>query len=654
MRREAVFLFCSIMGRKASVSLLDSDGLFCPEVLQWAEQTPGTILLESNLSDAANRTSYLFSQPLKIITADTPEGVERSLEMIGKAVNDGCYAAGCVSYEAGYAFEQRFREVKTPHTPLLWFGIFDEPVTINRRTHTMAGSPEDIRRLRESVRVFRKGNNPHAHPLHFRSSFSEARYLDAFAKIQKYIEEGDTYQVNLTFRLFSPFSSAAHEVYMRMRGAQRVSYGAFVNAGSFVLLSCSPELFFRRAGDHITLKPMKGTAARGRTLAEDKKQAEMLSESEKNRAENRMIVDLLRNDVGKIAVPGSVLVKRFFDVEKYETVFQATSTIEATLRHGVDIPELFRSLFPSGSVTGAPKIRTMEIIRELESGPRGFYTGSIGFFAPKKKAVFNVAIRTLVIDKETETAEFGVGSGIIHDSRGTEEYKECILKAHFFETEQTNVALIETMRWDPKNRWFLLPRHLRRLRDSASYFGFRFPAAAVRDELRRMERALLRIPGKGQWRVRLILDRQGQIGLSRSRLKMLKGTQFVRFSSAATDPENRFLFHKTTNRILYDTELALAEKEGYFDILFQNKRGEITEGARSNVLIRRGDTLLTPPLECGLLPGTYRAYLLSSRHYRIQEHRLYPDDLLTADELFVCNALRGLMKVSIPEHAMTA
>lgn len=642
------------MGQRTSTSLLDSDGLFRPEVFQWADQTPGTIVLESNRSDAANRSSYLFSRALEIITVDTPEGVERALEMIGKAVNEGHYAAGCVSYEAGYAFEQRFREIETRHTPLLWFGIFDEPITIDRRTHIIAGPPADVRRIRESVRVLRKrAHGPEQH-LRFRYSFSEARYLDAFARIQKYIEEGDTYQVNLTFRLFSPFSSAAHEVYMRMREAQRVSYGAYVNAGSFVLLSCSPELFFRRAGDRITLKPMKGTIARGRTLAEDKKQAAMLSESEKNRAENLMIVDLLRNDVGKIAQPGSVLVKRFFDVEKYETVFQATSTIEATLRRGVDIPELFRSLFPSGSVTGAPKIRTMEIIRELESGPRGFYTGSIGFFAPTKRAVFNVAIRTLVIDKETETAEFGVGSGIIHDSRGTEEYKECILKARFFETEQTNVSLIETMRWDPKNRWFLLPRHLRRLRDSASYFGFRFREAAVRDELRRTERALLRISGKGHWKVRLILDRHGQIGISRSRLKVLKGTQFVRFSSTATDPENRFLFHKTTNRTLYDIELALAEKEGYFDILFQNKLGEITEGARSNVLIRRGDTLLTPPLECGVLPGTCRSYLLSSRQYRVQEHRLYPDDLLNADELFVCNALRGLMKVSIPEHAMTA
>ena len=654
MRREAVFLFCSIMGRKASASLLDSDGLFSPEVLQWAEQAPGTIVLESNLSDAANRTSYLFFRPLEIITAETPEGVEHALEMIGKAVNEGRYAAGCVSYEAGYAFEPRFRQAKTQSTPYLWFGLFDRPITVDRRTNTLAGPAGDMRQLRESVRLLRKREIRSAQPLRFRSSVSEARYLDLFARIQKYIEEGDTYQVNLTFRLHAPFSSAAHEVYIRMRRAQRVSFGAFVNTGSFVLLSCSPELFFRRAGDRITLKPMKGTVARGRTLAEDKVRAAMLSESEKNRAENLMIVDLLRNDVGKIAQPGSVHVKRFFDIEKYETVFQATSTIEATLRRGVDIPELFRSLFPSGSVTGAPKIRTMEIIRELESEPRGFYTGSIGFFAPQKKAVFNVAIRTLVIDKEAESAEFGVGSGVVHDSRGTDEYRECILKAGFLETEQTDIALIETIRWDSVNRWFLLPRHMRRLRNSASYFGFRFSAAAVRDELRKMERALLRQPGKEPWRVRLVLDQKGQIGLSRSRLKPLRGTQFIRFAPVSTDPENRFLFHKTTNRTLYDNELATAEKEGYFDILFQNKNGEITEGARSNVLIRRGDTFLTPPLECGVLPGTYRAYLLSSPRFRVREQRLYPNDMLTADELFVCNALRGLLKVAIPEHAMTA
>jgi len=642
------------MGRKAAVSLLNRDGLFSWEALQWAEQNPGTVILESNPGDAANRTSFLFSRPLEIVRAETLEGVQGALERIDQAVQEGCYAAGCLAYEAGYAFEQRFLEKKTPSAPLLWFGLYERPITVDRRSGILEGPSDDVRYIRESVRTQRRSIAPSTQHLHFRAAVSEARYLDAFAKVQHYIEAGDTYQVNLTFKLSAQFSSSAAALYARMRNAQRVSYGAFVNVGSLVLLSCSPELFFRRMGNRMILKPMKGTIARGRTLAEDKERSTMLMESEKNRAENLMIVDLLRNDVGKIARPGSVRVKRFFDIERYETVFQATSTIEALLKDGVGIPRILHSLFPSGSVTGAPKIRTMEIINELEESPRGFYTGSIGFFTPRKKAVFNVAIRTLVIDRESQSAEFGVGSGVVHDSRGVDEYKECLLKARFLEEELDDFGLIETIRWDSRRGWFLLPYHLRRLKDSASYFGFRFSSSELKGELKEVVRRLRKHSGNDTFRVRLVLDRIGQISITHSRLDLLEGKQFVRFSPLALDAENRFLFHKTTNRGEYDRELERAEQEGYFDVLFRNKQGEMTEGARSNVLIRRGDTFLTPPLECGVLAGTYRSYLLSSEKYQVREQRLYPDDLLSADELFVCNALRGLVKVAFPEHAMTA
>lgn len=641
------------MGRKGTVSLLDEDGLFCREVLQWADQNPGTVILESNPGDAANKTSYLFQQPLEIIRAETVEGVFRSLEKVDAAVSDGLWAAGCLSYEAGYAFEARLSEKKTPLSPLVWFGIFERPITVDRRSGLMDGMPQDVRRIRESIRVLRRMTARPAHPLRFHPSVSEARYLDAFSRVQEYIGAGDTYQVNLTFRLFAPFSSSSADVYARMRKAQRVSYGAFVNLGSQVLLSCSPELFFRRSGGRVTLKPMKGTISRGRTLAEDQERSKTLTESEKNRAENLMIVDLLRNDIGKIAHPGSVRVKKFFEIERYETVFQATSTIEASLIDGVTIPEIFRSLFPSGSVTGAPKIRTMEIINELESTPRGFYTGSIGFFAPRKTAVFNVAIRTLVIDREAQHAEFGVGSGVVHDSLGMDEYKECLLKARFLESGPADFSLIETIRWDHRRGWFLLPRHLRRLKESAAYFGFRFASRELKTILKETERKLRR-SSREDAKVRILLNRHGHVSVTHSRLSPVNGELFVRFSPLAMDAGDRFLFHKTTNRELYDNELKSAEEDGFFDVLFRNKDGEMTEGARSNIVIRRGDTLLTPPLDCGVLPGVYRSFLLSSGKQNVREERLYPDDLMSADELFVCNALRGLVRVSFPEHAMTA
>ena len=654
MRREAVFLCCIAMGRKGTVSLLDEDGLFSSEVLQWADRNPGTVILESNPGDAVNKTSYLFSRPREIIRAEALEGVEEALRKIDAAVGDGCFAAGCVSYEAGYALERRFSDKKGQNPPFLWFGLYDQPITVHRRTGNVGGPLSDIRQLREEVREQRKVAAPIVHPLHFRPSVSEARYMDAFEEVQKYIEAGDTYQVNLTFRLFAPFPSATHSLYERMRRAQRVAYGAFINTGLLTLLSCSPELFFRRSGDRITLKPMKGTIERGRTLAEDKERSAQLKESEKNRAENLMIVDLLRNDVGKIARSGTVRVKRFFEIERYETVFQATSTIEAVLNGGTSIPELFRSLFPSGSVTGAPKIRTMEIIDELETTPRGFYTGSIGYFGPAKKAVFNVAIRTLVVDRESGNAEFGVGSGVVHDSRGADEYRECLLKAKFLESEATEFGLIETMRWDSRRGWLLLPGHLRRLRESALYFGMRFSSSEVREELKRMERRLRQRSAGEAFRMRLELNRHGNVSITHSRLEPPGRKEYVRFSPFAVDAENRFLFHKTTNRPVYDRELEAAKEEGYFDVVFRNKEGEITEGARSNIFVKRGDTLLTPPVECGLLPGVYRSYLLSSRKHRVREQRLYPDDLISADELFLCNSVRGLVRVTFPEHAMTA
>ncbi len=634
-------------------SLINSEGLFRFELLRWSEEHPGTVILESNPGDSTNRSSYLFAGPVDIVQSDSPDDVQQCLERIDRAVAEGYHAAGFCSYEAGKVFEKRLPGSRPGSVPILWFGIYDRPVVFDRQTGKLTGHRAFLRDLRESLHSRPQGGvRPFDLP-HFRSSISETGYLEAFNRVQRYIEAGDTYQVNLTFRLHAPVSVPASLLYDRMRRAQRVAYGAFLNVDPLFVLSCSPELFFRKEGNKLTLKPMKGTVARGRTVAEDSERRKWLLQSEKNRAENLMIVDLLRNDAGKIARAGSVRVKRFFDVERYETVFQATSTIEATLKPGTSIPELMRSLFPSGSVTGAPKIRTMEIIDELETRPRGVYTGGIGFFSPAK-SVFNVAIRTLVLNRASGEAEFGVGSGIVHDSRGTEEYKECLLKAKFLEQEPGEFSLIETILWSPRRGWSHVGLHMRRLKESASYFGFRFRGQDIRDGLEASVRRFKQRKSHKAFRVRLLLARQGEISTQVSVLEPLPTAPVVRFASRPTDPDDRFLFHKTTNRALYEDELARAIEDGYVDVLFRNKHGEITEGARSNILIRRGSALLTPPLECGVLPGTYRSFLLSSEKYAVREQRLYPDDLFSADEIFLCNALRGLVRVTLHEHTMSA
>jgi para-aminobenzoate synthetase/4-amino-4-deoxychorismate lyase len=309
---------------------------------------------------------------------------------------------------------------------------------------------------------------------------------------------------------------------------------------------------------------------------------------------------------------------------------------------------MMKSLFPCGSVTGAPKIRTMQIIRELEKEPRGIYTGSIGFFAPRNKAVWNVAIRTVVLNTKRRTGEMGIGSGIVYDSDIQKEYDECLLKAKFLNEKQGEFELLETMRWEPRKGYSLLADHLRRLENSAEYFGFTFRKKSVLTFLKRYERTLRRQSKRQQsFRVRLTMKRDGTLSVAHYRLEDTSDIQHVRLSEKRTNSGDRFLFHKTTNRTLYDRELERAILDGYFDVLFLNEKGELTEGARSNLLVTKDGRWFTPPIECGVLPGTYRAQLLRLKKYNIEEHVLTIEDLTYADEIYLCNAVRGLVKVRL-------
>lgn len=602
--------------------------VFSPSVLAWVCAHPGSVLLESNVPGGMGR---LFTRPRRLITAHSFDEVPGTLKELDRAVADGFHAAGFLAYEAGYAFERVLPKDRLPRVPLVWFGIYDRPRIVRKKP------------VRIPKRPRRRGGDPA--PPEVTPRVSEEEYLSSVRTILDLISAGDTYQVNFTFPIAMTLTGAADRWYDLLRRSQRVRYSAFVNTGEHMILSLSPELLFQRTGQKLILKPMKGTAPRGRTPAEDEDQIRGLSDSRKDRAENLMIVDLLRNDAGRIAVPGGVKVKTFFEIEKYETVFQATSTIEARLRNDVTIPDLLRALCPSGSVTGAPRIRTMQIIHELERNPRGIYTGSIGYFGPDQSAEMNVAIRTVVLDTTTGKAVMGVGSGIVHDSDPGAEHRECLLKARFVSEPGEEFQLIETIRWDPVRGWFLLPFHVRRLKASAAYFGFLFDRTSFDTALRRVERSLK--GSRKPMRVRLLLHSNGFVKIETKVLGPIPAHPTIRLSDSAMHSGDRFLFHKTTRRKMYDDLLEQARREGLYDVIVVNEGGEVTEGARTNVIVRKGQKYYTPPIECGLLPGTYRSYLMKKKGFPMEEKILHPGHLLSADEVFVCNALRGLVKVAL-------
>lgn len=614
---------------------VQDDGLFSNRFIRFIESFPDSVLLESTKVDRHNSTSYFFCNPVSTIECVSLDSAEAGLAELERVCKSGMYAAGFITYELGYAFEPTLQPPSNTPRPLFWFGVYEKPVMYDQRTHKFN------QKLPFTV--------PHPDPAleaRFESptgSLAETEYLRNVERIKRYISDGDTYQVNYTFKLKFGFSGSAGDLYCMLRDGQRVGYSAFIESKSSSVLSFSPELFFDLKGNSVKLKPMKGTAPRGRTTSEDDRQAEFLRTSPKNRAENLMIVDLLRNDIGKISRHGSVRVTKSFEVEKYETVFQATSTIQAQLKPRTTIPDLVKALFPSGSVTGAPKIRTMQIIHELEKEPRGIYTGAIGFFGPRRRAVFNVAIRTVVVDHQQKKAEMGVGSGIVHDSDPRDEYRECLLKADFLTEPVHDFELLETIRWDPKTGWFLLKEHLSRLKDSAEYFGYRFKRRTVLTSLHKCAREFKKNRASSR-RVRLTMDRPGNVHLSSSEVLPVDEPR-VALAHKSLNSQDRFLFHKTTNRKFYDDQLAQAAQRDLFDVIFQNERRELTEGARSNLILRIGSNYYTPPVECGLLAGVYRRWLLKSG--KIAERILYPEDFKKADEVLVCNAVRGLIKVRV-------
>lgn len=554
------------------------------------------------------------------------------METVRDAVAGGRWAGGFVAYEAAEAFDSslrvRARIESDPfaHVPLVWFGVFD------RREEYAPLEP-------------RPPGPPPYHVSNWSSSVDRDEYEDSVRSILDLIRAGDTYQVNYTFRLRAAVSGDVNELYRDLIHSQGGAYSAYLDLGRYRILSASPELFFRWEGTRIETKPMKGTERRGRWPEEDDELASRLRASEKDRAENLMIVDLLRNDLGRIAEFGTVRVEQLLNLERYETVWQLTSSIAAEVRPEVTLVDAFRALFPSGSITGAPKPRTMDIIADLETMPRGVYCGAVGYLSPDDaigpKACFNVAIRTVVFDQEEGVAEYGVGGGITWDSRSASEYEEALLKAEVLTTRRPDAELLETMRYEVGVGFFFLEEHLDRMQASAAHLGYAFDREAVRQALEReaahVTRALV---------VRVTLGRDGEITVQTSpafgdfRMEdngVDEVPARVTLDEVPVDSTSPYLFHKTTWRSVYDK--ALERHPDVDDVILTNERGEVTESTIANVVVRFGEEWWTPRLDSGCLPGVYRQVLLDKG--LIRERFIAASELAGCDGLGLINSVRG-------------
>src|SRR5262245_31297606 len=586
------------------------------------------VLLDDSLTPGGR--SLLYTEPDRIVVACTPDEVEAALEEVEAGLAAGLYAAGFFAYELGYCLEPKLKRLlpSDGSVPLFWLGLFRAPL------------PLDDAGTRAWLEA-RGGEKAAISGLEL--TWTREDYDDAFARVQDYIAAGDVYQINLTLKYRFDFGGEPIALYAARRRKQRVAYGALVHTGVLDVLSLSPELFFRREGKHISARPMKGTAPRGRTPREDSRLKTWLAVDDKQRAENLMIVDLLRNDLGRVARIGSVEVTDLFTVETYRSVHQMTSGITAELRSDMGLKDRRRPLVPCGSVTGAPKVRAMEIIRELEGEPRGIYTGAIGHIAAGD-AQFNVAIRTVVL--AGQAGEMGIGSGIVADSKVDSEFDECLLKANFLTKLDPPFALIETIRFEQAHGFHLLERHLARLQSSAAHFGYPFSREAV---LAALDAEAARIDAPVAL-VRLLLAEEGAIAVTSSPISLPTKATVWRFaiSDRRLDENDPFFYHKTTRRQFFEQEMERQKAlTGCDEVVFLNSKGELTEGTRTNLFVELDGRLFTPALACGLLPGTLREELLDLPRAAASEAILTPQDLLAADRIYLGNSVRGLIRAEL-------
>ena len=554
------------------------------------------------LDDQGEGKQFVFQEPERLITANSRKDLPRAFSEIQSAQRDRKWLAGRLNYELGHALEASF---PAPYGPLIQLGVFDAPTD---------HPPADWLYTRDVPK------------LEFEPSWSEAEYLARFTRVQGYLESGDCYQVNLTFPMYAKSGATPQQIYAAFRRRQPGRYGAVVSLGGQDIVSFSPELFFERRGQNMRMRPMKGTRPRALDSRADAALLADMQAEPKSRAENLMIVDLLRNDLSRLCDPGSVEVPELFALETYPTLHQMTSQVTGTLRRDIDWKDIFTALFPCGSVTGAPKIRAMEIISELESGPRDAYCGSIGYIAPNGDASFSVAIRT--VQMENGTLRYDVGSGVVLDSDGPDEYRECLLKSHIFNVPPEGV--IETFRQLPNGT---IPRAEEHMKRFASAVGQTFAknsfAALSAPQGQDTRVSVTAVDGQILQNVTPFTELATPVKLSLSRYPLTNKVQNTHI--------------KTTARDFYEGERArinaLTEAD---EVIFLNSKGEVCEGSFTSLFIEKDGELFTPDLSCGLLPGILRDVLLETEQAR--EAKLTLTDIVQADSIFVGNSLRGLMR----------
>ncbi len=569
------------------------------------------------LRDDRQQCWYQYREPVDVLIAREHGAVVGTLREVEQRVEqEGLFAAGFVCYGAAAAFDRALPSQAATHLPLLCFALYPS------RSMLTSLPPAPPRQA-----CFKACSEWHI-PL------AQEHYCEQVEQLRQQIGAGAIYQVNFTTRLQAQ-GCLDFQDFLRMAGD--APYGAFLDADDFTIVSASPELFFETRGDVIVSRPMKGTAPRGLDSSSDLQAAKWLAQSTKNRAENLMITDMVRNDLGRIAVPGSVTVPALFEVEQYPTVWQMTSTVEA--KTSADVADVFGALFPGASITGAPKRAAMEIIDSREQYPREIYTGSIGVMEPGGVRRFNVAIRTAWTDKRSDTTYYGAGGGIVWDSDPAEEYAELLTKTRVLHASPQSFQLLETMRWQTGRGIYLRERHLARIARSARYFQYKFPQAAIEQRLDALEDEVE--AGAGHTlRVRLLLNRDGLFQLQTSPLVENRGkgeVQPLMLAKTAVDRNDVYLYHKTSARQAY--ERAAGEVPAGCEALLVNQQGFVTESTIANLVYRLQGQLYTPPVADGLLAGTLRDMLLECGD--IEERSLHLDEMDNVDNWYLINALRG-------------
>ncbi|PLX95305.1 MAG: aminodeoxychorismate synthase, component I [Desulfuromonas sp.] len=551
----------------------------------------------------------LHRAPLHLLQAQTPREIPALLQQVEEALANGHHIAGFLAYESASAFDQAFC-VSTDKTdfPLAWFGIYPPPEVIK------LPPPEDVE------------------PLSWQPLWDEATFTRKVEAIHAAIARGETYQVNLTFPLqCDTLPDDPWRFFVALVHGQRAEGAAYIDTGRFVITSASPELFFEREGATLRCRPMKGTLPRHPEGGNDHKRRDALHHSTKDRAENVMILDMIRNDLARLG--GEVTVDNLFSVEKYPTVWQMTST--ASTRSPASFSQILFALFPCASITGAPKVRTMELIATLEERPRRIYTGSIGHLAPDGRSRFNVAIRTALFDRESGRGTYGVGAGITWSSEAKAEYHECLAKGRILTHPLPCFDLLESLLWEPLLGYALLSEHLERLAASADYFDRLYPKTDICVKMKNLAQTLPPLPHK----VRLLLAANGTFNLEAAPLAAPRADPLrLALASSPVSSDSPFIYHKTTHRIIYETakESACPKAD---EVLLWNKRGELTETLTANLVLEIDGENLTPALGCGLLPGTLRRQQLERGTLR--EAVLKPEDLYRARKVWLINSVRG-------------